>query len=325
MIRISVIIVLFNEYELVKKTLSSIYQSKVKDMEVVLVDNSSERKGYENLLEKFPNVIYIHNKKNEGFGAGVNVGVKKSRGEYILMLTPDMYILPGTIVDTLSYIEKNDNVGLVGSRIFASPNVQEASILARFPDLLTQLYYYNMLFYKLIIKIYKEFNPLYKPLSEHKKIHFAKALSGQYMLIRKKAIVQIGYFDNRFFLYFEDVDLCRRLRKNNWEVVYLPVGGVVQNGISKWKENVRITQSLIPYMRSLYRFFLKHNGRMYTIVAWFVAAFSAVITIPFLVATMLIKLFFQKKSQSQELLPLWIRIVRWHFTEGIVLVLTNKK
>ena len=97
MIELSVIIVLYNEYELVKKTISSIYQNKVDDMEIILIDNSSVTSGYKDLLDKFPKVTYHKSKENLGFAKGVNEGLIIAKGKFIIILTPDMYILKNTI------------------------------------------------------------------------------------------------------------------------------------------------------------------------------------------------------------------------------------
>lgn len=320
MIKLSVVVVLYNEYKLVKKTISSIYQNEINSMEVILVDNTPDNKGYEALFKKFPKVKYFHNKINSGFAGGVNFGLEKAMGEYILILTPDMYILPQTIKKTISYIEKNKDVGLVGSRLYSSPGNQEMSANFSYPNLFTLLYYYNMPLYKLIHSFNKEYNPNHFSASEHKKILNTKWINGQYMLARKKALKDIRGFDERFFLYFEDVDLCKRLVENGWKVAYLPVGGVVQNGLTNWKKT-KITQSLPPYMESLYKFFLKHYGRIYTIISWVTGTVSAIISIPYLFIVSVTKKVFGKQSQSQELLPLWLDIARWHLTKGLKLVL----
>ncbi|MEK7502616.1 MAG: glycosyltransferase [Patescibacteria group bacterium] len=319
MIKLSVIIVLYNEYELAKKTLDSIYQNEIDGMEVILIDNTPDNKRYEVLTEKFPKIKYFHNKINSGFAGGVNFGLSKANGEYILILTPDMYILPQTIRKTIGYIEKNKDIGMVGSRLYCYPGKQERSANSSYPNLFTLLHYYNMPMYKLIHRFNQEYNSNHFSIKDHEKTLNTKWINGQYMLARRKALDDIGGFDERFFLYFEDVDLCKRLIESGWKVIYLPVGGVVQNGITKWKKT-KITQALPPYMESLYNFFLKHYGRSYAIVSWFIGIASVVMSIPYLFIVMITKKILRKQSQSQELLPLWIDIARWHLTRGIKLV-----
>ncbi len=319
MIKLSVIIVLYNEYELVKKTISSIYANEIDNMEIILIDNTPDNKGYKNLLKEFPEIMYLHNKVNSGFAGGVNYGLNKAKGEYILILTPDMYILEQTIKKTLEYIEKNKDVGMVGSRLYSSPGKKEKSANYSYPNLFTLLYYYNMPLYKLIHRFNQEYSPNHFSVEDHENILDTKWINGQYMLARRKALDDIKGFDESFFLYFEDVDLCKRLIENGWKIVYLPVGGVVQNGLTSWKKTA-ITQSLPPYMESMYKFLLKHYGRIYTITSWSIGTISSVISIPYLFIVMFTKKILRKESQSQELLPLWLDIVRWHLTKGVKLV-----
>jgi GT2 family glycosyltransferase len=319
MLKLSVIIVLYEEYKLVEKTLSSVYQNKIENMEIILVDNTPDNKGYKTIINKFPKIKYYHHLINSGFGGGVNFGLSKATGKYILMLTPDMYILPQTIKKTIAYIEGHERVGLVGSRLFSSPGKKELSANSSYPNLVTILYYYNMPLYKLVKRFNKDFSPNFFSAKAHERILETKWIYGQYMLARKKALADINGFDERFFLYFEDVDLCKRLVNYGWKVIYLPFGGVVQNGITKWKKT-SITQGLSPYMESLYKFYKKHYGRVYAFAAWFVGAMSALISVPYLTFVVLLKKSLKHKSQSNQLLPLWIDIVKWHFSVGFRII-----
>jgi len=319
MCKLSVVIILFEEYALAKKMLSSIYKNEIKDMEVILVDNTPNNKGYETVIKEFPQIKYFHNRVNSGYGGGVNFGLNKAKGKYILVLNPDMYLLPQTITQTIAYIQKHQNVGVVVPRLFSSPGKQECSANFSYPNLITILYYYNMPLYKLIHRFNKEYSPNLFSLREHEGILEAKWISGQYMLVRRKALEDLNGFDERFFLYFEDVDLCKRMIDSGWKVVYLPVGGIVQNGLSRWKKTA-VTQALSPYMESEYKFFVKHNGRLYAILAWALGVFSSIISIPYLALVSLVKSIFGKESQSKELLPLWVDIFKWHMLKGIKVV-----
>lgn len=321
MIKLSVVVVLYNEFELAKKSLESVYAQEVPNMEIILVDNSSDTSGLDSLLKKFPKIKYVRPKRNLGFADGVNWGLKNSRGEYVLIFTPDMYLLPDTVKKTLNYIKKNAKIGLVGCRIYTSPKNQVQSAAHSYPNLWNQVFYFNIPIYKLIHRFFKDYAPNFYSKNDHKNTIYAKTLRGEYMLIREKAIEEVGYFDNNFFLYFEDFDFCRRLNNKGWKVVYLPIGGAVQNGLTKWKKT-KITQALSPFLKSLYKFFLKYNGKIYTIVAWIIAFLSVLVAIPYLVFVVLVKSIFGKKSQSKELLPLWIDILKWHLIEGRKIVFT---
>lgn len=319
MIELSVIFVLFNEFELSKQSLDSIYKQEVPNMEVILVDNSSDRKGYKNLISRFPKVKYLRSPKNLGFAGGVNLGLEKAKGEYVLVFTPDMLLLPGTIKKSIDYLKTNKKIGLLSGRLFTSPKNQERSASFNYPNLLSLIYYYNMPFYKLIRRINSDYLPNFYSKKDHDKVLHPKTLRGEYMFFRKKAVEEIGNFDTQFFLYFEDYDLCRRLTDKGWRIEYVPFGGVIQNGVTSWKKT-NITQSYPIYLTSQYRFFLKYNGKPYTLFAYLVVFLSSLISIPYLITVYLIKFLFLKKSQSKELIPIWFGIAKWHLTEGVSLI-----
>lgn len=312
MVKISAIIVLFNEFEAVKFCLASLYGERIPDMEVILVDNSTNKEGHKEILEEFPDIIYIQNKKDVGFGRAVNIGTRRAAGEFVAVLTPDMYLIPGTTQKSFKYMQQNPQVGVLSCKIYSSPKVQEPSAVVHYPGILSQLYYFNMPFYKLVNRFIKGFHPIYASMNDHKKVLSVKAVGGQYMFMRRSAVLEVNGFDPRIFLYFEDYDLCKRLITKNWKIVYLPVGGVVQRTIGEWKKNVRITQTLPWYMESVYFFLKKHKGRLYTTLAFLVGILSAILSVPYLFIVSKVKSMFGLSSQASALLPLWIKITKWH-------------
>ncbi len=308
--KLSIIIVLYNEFEMVKRCIRSVYSQKINDIEILLVDNSN-KEGINTVLKEFPRIRYIKNKANLGFGPAVNVGFKHAKGEYILVLTPDTQLLSNTIKQTLEYIEKHSNVALVGCRFFSHPRQLHESSFREYPNLTTHLYEYNILFYKLWKKFVKRDHPTMYSLEDHKKELHPKHMIGVYMLLRKKAAESVGFLDNQFQMYREETDLCKRLRDAGWDIAYLPVGGIVHYGGAEWK-TFTITQSYDRYMRSTYLFFKKHHGFLYAAFAWFLGLLSSIMSIPVLFSTVILRELQKKDSQSKILLPEWIKILFWH-------------
>lgn len=315
---LSVIFVLYNEFDIVKRAIRSVYREKIKGMEIIIIDNSSEKIS-KDILKEFPKIRYIKNKINLGFGPAVNIGIKKTKGEFILILTPDIIVFPGTIKKTLAYIKTQTKVALVGCKIYSYPKIFQQSGFHTFPNLSTHLFEYNMVFYKIYRKIFPTYHPAYYSTQDHQKHLFPKHIIGAYMLLRKKSLQEVGSFDNRFRLYREETDLCKRLHDKNWEIAYIPIDGLVHYGGSAWKKTT-ITQALPQYMESTYLFFQKHYGKIYMIVAWKIGILSAAMSIPFLAGTVMIKKILGQKSQSETLLPLWISIFRWHISNGIKII-----
>ncbi len=316
---VSVVIVLYNEFDLVQKCIASVYTDNIPNMEIILVDNSTDKNGYKKVLKKFPKIIYVQNEKNIGFAPAVNIGCKVAKGKFILILTPDTTVLPGTIKQTLSYIQKHPKVGLVGCKVLSASNKLQLSSFKKFPDIITHLYEYNVLFYKMYLKLNHNSHPSSYSDKEHTEVLFPKHIIGAYLLLRKNAGEEVGYFDKIFTLYREETDLCKKLGDKGWLIAYLPVGGLVHIGGASWKKTT-ITQALPPYMKSVYLFFYKHYGKPYAIFAWFIGLSSSLMSIPYLFVVSNTKKTLGKKSQSTMLLPCWIDILKWHVTKGITTV-----
>lgn len=318
---LSVVIVLYNEFELVKKCIRSVYAERVKEMEIILVDNSS-KKGTKTVLKQFPKIQYIKNDENIGFGPAVNIGCKRSQGKYILVLTPDTKVLSNTIKKTLAYMQSHSKVALVGCKIYSHPRKFHQSAFHTYPNLLTHLYEYNILFYKIYRYFLSASHPSMYSEIEHIRELKPKHIIGAYMLIRKAALKDINYFDNSFKIFREETDLCKRLIDQKWEIAFIPVDGLVHFGGGSWKKTT-ISQALPEYMRSTYFFFKKHHGKSYEIAGWIIGTFSSVISIPFLFYVIIYKSLKKSSTQSTQLLPCWKSIFKWHLTSGIKQVFFN--
>lgn len=320
--KLSVVIVVFNEYKIIQKCIASVYANKYSNIEIILVHNYSGISGIKEVLLRFPKVIYIENKNNLGFGGAVNVGIKKSSGGYILVLTPDTFILPNTITKTIECIEQNKNIGLVGCKVYSYPRTFNRSAFSAYPNLLTHLFEYNVIFYKILHVFKKNYIPTMYSLGSHKKRIIAKHITGAYMLFRKSAIKSIGMFDNNYFLYREETDVCKRLNEMQWQVVYLPVDGVVHSG--EGAVHQKITQASPNYLKSTYYFFKKHYGIDNFLLAYLLGLTSSFISIFFLFFVLLIRLVQNKESQSRYLLSCWLQIFLWHCGPGLKLFIDKK-
>lgn len=309
-VTLSVIIVLYNEFDMVRKCLKTVYQQKNKFMEVILVDNS-DKIGVNLVLKEFPELVYIKNKTNLGFGKAVNVGLTKAKGEFSLILTPDTRLLSNTIEKTITFIQKNPSVALVGCRVYSYPRIFHLSACKQYPNLVSHLFEYNIPLYKLCKLINPTYHPLYYSEKEHEHILYPKHIIGAYMLFRTNVVKEIGFFDTNFRMYREETDLCRRLLQKGWKIVYLPVGGLVHYGGSEWKKT-KISQALPSYMESTYTFFSKYHGKSYVIFAWTLGLLSAAMSIPYLFLVSKTKAMLRMTSQSAQLLPDWVFIFHWH-------------
>ncbi len=216
---LSIIILNYKTKGLLKQCIRGILEAQLEDeYEVIAVDNHSGDGSIEMVKELFPTVTAISSPVNSGFAAGMNLGFAKARGEFLLILNPDVALFGGAVKELLTYLRHHPRVGIVGPKLIN-------------PDGTVQWSCY---------RFYSHWTPLLRrsplgrlPASRRHLRRFLMSdwdhqdnrpvgwLLGGCMMIRRQALQEAGQFDPRFFLYFEDVDLCRRMWQAGWEVHYV--------------------------------------------------------------------------------------------------------
>lgn len=217
---LSIIITHHQTLALLKLCLKSIKENiGALEHEVIVVDSQSKKSTRELIKEESPKVKIIHFSKNVGYAKIVNAGLKTAKGEYILILNADIIILKESISKMLEFIENHPEVGIVGPQLLTFSNQPQNSCF-RFPSLgviLARRTFLGKL--KWGKKKLNEFLMESKNLSNPKDVDWVQ---GSAMFVRQAAIKKIGLLDERFFMYFEDMDWCRRFWKNGYSIVYLP-------------------------------------------------------------------------------------------------------
>lgn len=227
---ISIVIVNYKSKGLTLNCIKSIKESDFGDLkyEIIVVDNNSNDSIGEILSWQNPEIKFIHNEKNLGMGAGNNIGAKKALGKYIVAMNPDTIALPGTFLILFNFMEENKDTGVVGPLQY-NPDKTIQDSCFRWYNLFTPLYRRTPLGdlgvgqKELNRVLMKDFDKSYT-----KEVDW---LLGSFLFCRAEALRQIGLFDERFFLYFEDTDLCRRFWNKNWKVVYFPTAKIIHNHI----------------------------------------------------------------------------------------------
>jgi len=304
-IDITIIIVSYNTKSLLKECLYSIYKNVNKvNLEVIVVDNNSVDESPEMVKKKFPQVKLIINGENLGFAKANNQAIKKSKGKYVLLLNSDTYCINNVIKKMLSFIEKQPKVGVVGIRLLnPDMTIQTSSFV--FPSWKTVFFHLvnikkifprdirgslvKVPFVNLILdretKSYLLYDNLTSPL-------VVENISGACMLIRREALKGVGLLDEKFFLYSEDIDLCKRIQRNGWKTILLPEIGIIHKcGASFKRSYVNISPE--RYKGAIY-YFSKHKGIIENL--WIRALF--LIIIPFKIISVIL---FQKNSRKKEI------------------------
>lgn len=215
-------IVNYNTKNNLKKCVESILENPPKyKYQIVIVDNNStdgSKKFLKKIKEK--NVKYILSKKNRGFGAACNQIAKLEDSPYILFLNPDVEVSRNSIDELISFLEDNEKVGVVtGKLLFPDGSLQLSC--RKFPSILKALFGRESLMRKIFPNNIISKNYLMSEVDYDKK-QFPDWIRGAVMLFKTEVFKQVGGFDEKFFLYFEDTDICLRLLKKGYKAAYLP-------------------------------------------------------------------------------------------------------
>jgi len=255
---ISVIIVTYNSGVFVKNCIESILSNNnIYKKEIILVDNGSVDSTIR-IAASFKSAIrIIKNVKNLGYAAGNNIGIRCSKGKNVLILNPDIVLGHDFIANILEFLESDQHIGIIGPKLLYPDNrIQESC--RKFYSIRT-IIMRRTIFGKLF--------PQSKYLKEHlmsdwdrNSVRDVDWVLGACMLMRRASIEKLGYFDEGYRLYFEDVDLCYRMHKSGLRVVYNP--NIICIHHHQRESAKRFNKQTYWHIQSGIRFFRKHGWRM---------------------------------------------------------------
>jgi N-acetylglucosaminyl-diphospho-decaprenol L-rhamnosyltransferase len=253
---VSVIIVNYRSYDELDACLASLLPSDPQDLEVIVVDHSSSAPELERLAARFPQATTAPTLQNPGFSAGVNAGARLAGGRVLLVLNPDTRMEPGAIDAMVKYLDTHADVAVVGARV-EDPGGGVQRSARRFPTMLTGLAGRS----SLVTRMWPG-----NPLSRRDVLADATTtaprdvdwVAGSCMAVKADAFRTVGGMDEQFFLYWEDADLCKRLKSAGWRTVYLP-SAIVVHGVGGSRRHARAL-SVRAFHRSAYLYFAKHRA-----------------------------------------------------------------
>lgn len=222
MIDLSIIIVNYNTKEFLKKCIFSITKN-VKDVsyELIIADNNSSDNSAEMVKKEFPQIKLIVNKENVGFSKANNQGIKASReSKYVLFLNPDTIMQDQTIEEMLKFMDSHKDIGAATCKlIMPNGKIDDASHRG-FPTPWNSFCHFtglSRIYPKSLI--FAGYNLGWMNL---KKTHEIDVLCGAFMLVRRQAGEQVGWWDEDYFFYGEDIDFCYELKQKGWKIYYVP-------------------------------------------------------------------------------------------------------
>jgi len=254
---VSIVIVTWNSEKDIIPCLNSINKQKqygFSDFEIIVVDNDSKDKTVAIVEQDFPDVRLLKNKNNLGYAIANNQGIKASQGEYILLLNPDVMLGDDFFSSPIKLFEESSLVGAVGPQLL-NPDLTIQPSIRSFPD-------YSILLWELtglskLLPRNRFFGKWRMANFDYEKPQAVEQPMTSCFLVRKAVIDKIGYFDESFPMYYNDVDLCKRIINAGWDIFYLPGSYAIHDRGSSTRK-VR-SKMIFSMHKSLYHYFEKYD------------------------------------------------------------------
>lgn len=262
MIDLSIIIVNYNVKEFVQNLLYSIEKAKQNlSLEIFVVDNASDDGSVDIIREKFPYVNLIANQTNIGFGAANNLALSKAEGKYLLLINPDTIVKEDTFVKMIEFFEKNKDAGVAGCKVLNPDGSLQLACRRSFPGpwtSFTKVTGLSTIFPK--SRLFARYNLTY--LDENKSCE-VDAVSGSFMMMSRDVYNTVGGFDEQFFMYGEDIDLCYRTQKAGYKVYYVHETEIIHyKGESTKRSSIDETK---VFYQAMHLFVRKHLSSSFVV------------------------------------------------------------
>ncbi len=254
---LSIIIVSTNEKHFLTSCLPALFKEITPNMEVILIDNNSQDKLGIYLKRHFPSVIYLKQQLKRGFAANNNLGIKVAHGEYILLLNPDTVVQPRSLKTLLQFMKTHPQAGICGPQL-------------RFPDGSLQ---YSCRKFPSLASVISRRSPWRKTLvqsaanRQHLMMDFNHSLTqpvdwllGACLCLRREMLDQVGLLDEKYFLYVDDIDICKRAWDASWSVWYVPKA-LVTHHHQAVSDKKFLSINYLHHLKSMGRYFIKFQGK----------------------------------------------------------------
>lgn len=231
--KLSIIIVTYNSEHYIKQCLSSLLKLNTKnknyDVEIIIVDNFSSDNALQTIKMEFPQVTVKKNRENLGFADAANQGAKIAKGDYLLFLNPDTVVKADCIEEMVNFLKKKKDAAVVGCKVLNTDGTLQPSC-GSFPTIS------NIIFDRISVINILFKTELIRQANFYNKEKTPDWISGVFFMVKKDIFEKLGGFDERYFLYVEDVDFCCRARKAGFKIYYNPKAQIIHYDQGRSKE-----------------------------------------------------------------------------------------
>ena len=271
---VSIVIVNWNTCDILRSCLTSIADETRLPHEVIVVDNASHDNSVDMIRAEFPEIQLIANKENKGFAAANNQGLEIARGKNLLLLNPDTIILEGAIDTMIDWLNRHPDTGCVGCQVFEDADTIQRTSFADPGPLNLALIEFGL--YRMAPRHHLFGRPEYGDWDRDSE-RDVDVVSGMFMLVPRHVLEAVGLLDEAFFVYSEEADWCRRIRKAGWRCVFSPAARILHlDGGGKSTTQIR-SRMFVQMQKSKMIYLHKHYGLWGTLCGWLIFVGSSIL------------------------------------------------
>ena len=260
----SIVIVSFNTRDLLRECLLSITRATGKlQVQVIVVDNASTDGSPAMVEREFPRTVLIRSEVNLGFGPANNLAFHAALGRHVVLLNSDAFLSSGSLERSVAHMDANPKAGIGGGRLIGTDGALQPSA-RMFPTVLNDLLVLSGLAARFPrSRFFGRFDRTWADEGKPSEVDW---VPGAFSIIRATALADVGHFDPRFFLYYEEVDLCKRMKQKGYSVWYWPdvsvvhIGGESSRQVTSLEISKAGAQLTLWRMRSMLLYYRKHHG-----------------------------------------------------------------
>ncbi|MBI5621985.1 glycosyltransferase family 2 protein [Candidatus Falkowbacteria bacterium] len=259
---LSIVILKYKSKGLMRQCLKAIRLLRLSfPYEVIVVDNASFDGSAEMVARDFPGTIFIQSDKNLGYAGGNNLGLKRSAGRYVMIVNPDILMVTNELEKMISYLDAHPRVGMLGPKLI-NPDGSTQMSCYHFPSFFMP--FYRRTFLGKLPWFKKKVRQYLMVDWDHAESREVDWLLGGCLLIRREAMERVGLLDERFWMYFDDVDYCRRFWEAGFPVVYFAPAEVVhyhqRTSAETWWLFGLFNKVAREHIKSWLKYFAKYFG-----------------------------------------------------------------